>query len=114
MKNLQDKIKLFCAERDWQQYHDPKSLAIAVSVEAAEVLEHFMWLTGEESRQLTPKALAEVADEIGDVMICLTNLAMQLGIDPVAAAHAKLAKVALKYPVEKAKGKALKYDKLEG
>ena len=112
MDKLREKIKTFCAERDWGQFHTPKNLAAAVSVEAAELLEHFMWLTPDESRVLSPEKRAEVADEIGDVMICLTNLANQLGIDPIAAATAKLAKAAVKYPVEKAKGRITKYDKL--
>ena len=112
MDSLREKIKTFCAERDWGQFHTPKNLAAAVAVEAAELLEHFMWLTPEESRSLSSEKRAEVADEIGDVMICLTNLATQLGIDPIAAATAKLTKAALKYPVEKAKGRITKYDKL--
>lgn len=112
MEKLREKIKTFCAEREWGSYHTPKNLAVAVAVEAAELMEPFMWLTPEESRTLSPEQLSDVADEIGDVLICLTNLATQLGIDPVAVAHAKLAKAAVKYPVEKAKGKMTKYDKL--
>jgi NTP pyrophosphatase (non-canonical NTP hydrolase) len=87
---LRDSIRAFIEERDWEQFHSPKNLAMALSVEVAEKLEHFQWITQEESRNLPPEKLAEVREEIGDVMIYLTELAEKLGIDPVEAAKAKL------------------------
>ena len=105
-------IRQFSEEREWRQFHTPKNLATAVSVEAAELAEIFMWLTAEQSRQLTPEKLQDARDEIGDVLICLLNLADQLGVDAVAAALQKMDKNRAKYPVDKAKGLAKKYDEL--
>lgn len=82
---------------------------MSLCVEAGELMEHFLWLTPEESAKLPPETRAKVADEIGDVMICLAQVADSLGIDPVEAAREKLRKTAEKYPVDKARGKALKY-----
>ena len=112
MKDLQDAVRQFSVERDWEQFHSPKNLAIAVSVEAAELLEVFQWLTLEQSDRLPEENRVEAKDEIGDVMICLINLCNRLGINPIQAAAEKLEKVKLKYPVEKAKGMASKYSKL--
>jgi dCTP diphosphatase len=105
-------IRQFSEERDWRQFHDPKNLAAAVSVEAAELLELFMWLTPEQSRRLEGEKLQNARDEIGDVLICLLNLADQLGINAVEAALQKMDKNRAKYPVDKAKGLAKKYDEL--
>jgi len=82
---------------------------MALSVEASEIVEHFQWLTEEQSKNLPSEKLAEVREEIGDVMIYLTELADKLGIDPIEAAKAKVAINAQKYPVELVKGKAFKY-----
>ena len=109
MEDLRETIRMFIEERDWEQFHSPKNLAMALSVEAAEIVEHFQWLSQEESRNLPPKRLAEVREEIGDVMIYLTELADKLGIDPVEAARAKLEVNARKYPTSLVKGKAAKY-----
>jgi dCTP diphosphatase len=86
--DLRDAIKAFIEERDWEQFHSPKNLAMALSVEVAEVVEHFQWLTEEQSKNLPPEKLAELRLEIGDVMIYLTELSDKLGIDPVEAAKA--------------------------
>lgn len=112
MENLVKELREFAKERDWDQYHSPKNLAIALSVEVAEILEHFQWLTQEETKNLDTKSLSEINEEIGDVMIYLVRLADKLGIDPVAAAKAKIIKNAQKYPVDKVKGKHTKYNKL--
>ena len=112
LKSLSADIQQFAEERDWRQFHSPKNLAAAVSVEAAELLEVFLWLTPEQSRALPAEKLQDARDEIGDVMICLLNLAGQLGIDPLKAASEKMQKNRAKYPVEKAKGLAKKYDEL--
>jgi NTP pyrophosphatase (non-canonical NTP hydrolase) len=112
MKDFAAAVKEFSKERDWEQFHSPKNLAIALSVEASELLEVFQWLSLEQSDNLDSEMRANAKDEIGDVMICLVNLCNRLGIDPLDAATEKLAKVKLKYPVDKAKGLANKYSKL--
>ena len=98
LTTLRDALRDFCAARDWHRYHTPKNLVMALSVEAAELVEHFQWATPEESQALPPEKRAEVADEIADVLIYLTELADVLGIDPIAAARDKIAKNAVKYP----------------
>ncbi|HEU4494593.1 MAG TPA: nucleotide pyrophosphohydrolase [Rubrobacteraceae bacterium] len=109
MEDLRRAISAFVQERDWEQFHSPKNLAMALSVEVAEIVEHFQWLTEEQSQNLSPEKLAEVREEIGDVMIYLTELADMLGIDPVEAARAKVVINGQKYPAELVKGKAVKY-----
>ena len=91
-------LRRFAGERGWEAYHSPKNLASALIVEAAELLEHFQWLTPEQSRDLSPATKAEVAHEIADVLIYLTRLADQLDIDMLAAAAEKMALNACKYP----------------
>lgn len=113
MKDLLRKIREFNRARDWGQYHSPKNLAMALVVEAAELSEHFQWLTQEESRNLSSEKLTEVKEEIADTLIYLVNLADKLGIDPIAASHDKIEKNGIKYPVEKVAGKALKYTEYE-
>jgi NTP pyrophosphatase (non-canonical NTP hydrolase) len=98
LTSLRDALRAFCAARDWHRYHTPKNLVMALSVEAAELVEHFQWATPEESLALTPEKRAAVADEIADVLIYLTELADVLGIDPIAAARDKIIKNAAKYP----------------
>jgi NTP pyrophosphatase (non-canonical NTP hydrolase) len=98
LTTLRDALRDFCAARDWHRYHTPKNLVMALSVEAAELVEHFQWATPEESLALAPEKRAEVADEIADVLIYLTELADVLGIDPIAAARDKIVKNAVKYP----------------
>lgn len=102
-------LQNFADERDWNQFHSPKNLAIALSVEVSELLEEFQWLTEEQSRHLVPERLQKVREEIGDVMIYLIQLSDRLGLDPLSAAFEKLEKNRAKYPVEKAKGTNLKY-----
>lgn len=98
LSTLRDALRAFCAVRDWHRFHTPKNLVMALSVEAAELVEHFQWSTPEESLDLADEKRAEVADEIADVLIYLTELADVLGIDPIAAARAKIVKNAAKYP----------------
>jgi len=100
MDELLNKVRLFREERDWDKFHSPKNLAIALMVEAAELAEHFQWLTEEESRALPAEELQKVKDEIGDVLIYLVNIADKLGLDPVRAAHDKVVKNIEKYPQE--------------
>jgi NTP pyrophosphatase (non-canonical NTP hydrolase) len=109
---LRDALRRFAAARDWEQFHTPKNLAMALSVEAAELLEHFQWLTVEQSARLDARRKRAVADEIADVLLYLTRLADVLGIDPVAAARRKMRINARNYPVRRAKGHARKYSEL--
>ncbi len=109
MNDLRNAIKGFIEVRDWEQFHSPKNLAMALSVEVAEIVEHFQWLTEEQSRNLSPEKLDKVREEIGDVMIYLTELAEKLRIDPVEAAKSKLEMNIQKYPAALVKGKAAKY-----
>jgi NTP pyrophosphatase (non-canonical NTP hydrolase) len=98
MDELLRKVRLFRAERDWEKFHSPKNLAMALMVEAAELAEHFQWLTDTESRDLSAGQRLEVKDEIADVLIYLVNLADKLDLDPVRAAHDKILKNGEKYP----------------
>lgn len=91
-------LREFAAARDWRQYHTPKNLAMAMIVEAAELVEHFQWATPEESLNPPPEKLAEIRDEVADTLIYLVELADVLGIDLIAAARDKIAKNAVKYP----------------
>ena len=109
MENLLKIIREFNSKRDWQQYHSPKNLAMALSVEVAELVEHFQWLNQAQSRSVGPAKKEEIKDEIGDILIYLVNLADQLNIDPVRAALDKIEKNRKKYPVNRSKGNALKY-----
>ena len=92
MKELTEKIRNFAKERDWEQYHSPKNLAMALSVEVAELVEHFQWLTQEESFKVADNRHEQIKDEIGDILIYLVNLADKCGIDPLKAAHDKIEK----------------------
>jgi NTP pyrophosphatase (non-canonical NTP hydrolase) len=112
LESLRDQVREFAAARDWEQFHSPKNLAMALSVEAAELLEVFQWLTEEQSRAPTPEARAAAAEEIADVLIYLVRLGDTLGIDPLTAAREKLVANARKYPVEKSRGSAKKYSEL--
>jgi dCTP diphosphatase len=112
IETLRDQLREFAAARDWEQFHSPKNLAMALSAEAGELLEVFQWLTEEQSRRLDPKSHAAVSEEIADVLLYLVRLGDQLDIDPVAAARRKLAANEQKYPAEKARGNAKKYTDL--
>jgi dCTP diphosphatase len=112
VEDILNRIRQFRDERDWMRFHDPKNLATSISIEAAELLEHFQWKTGEEAARYAAENREEVADEVADVAIYLFELADNIGIDLAAAIHRKLDKNAAKYPVEKARGVATKYDKL--
>lgn len=100
MKQLQTEIKEFIEERDWQRFHSPKNLAMALSVETAELMEIFQWLTPSQSSHVSPEILQHIEEEIGDIMIYLTTLAAAFDLDPVTAAHKKLVKNREKYPAQ--------------
>ncbi len=112
MQQLINDLREFAKERDWEQFHSPKNLAMALSVEVGELVEHFQWLSQGDSYELGREKLDKVKEEIGDVLIYLTNLADKLGIDPLEAATEKLKINGMKYPVDKAKGSAKKYKEL--
>ena len=99
LTGLRDRLRQFAAERSWEQFHTPKNLAMSAAIEAAEVMEHFQWLTPAQSVDLTEAQRADVAHEIADVMLYLIRLSDVLDIDPVAAAYEKIALNARKYPV---------------
>lgn len=99
LHHLQQALRVFSQERAWEKFHSPKNLCMALSVEAAELLEHFQWLTEEESRTLPAPKQQAVADEVADVLLYLLQVCNQLNIDPIEAAQRKLLKNALKYPV---------------
>jgi dCTP diphosphatase len=109
---LRDELRRFAAERDWQQFHSPKNLAMALSVEAAELLELFQWKTEDETRALSDADRARASEELADVFLYLISLADQSGIDLVTAANEKLAANAEKYPVAKSFGTSKKYTEL--
>jgi NTP pyrophosphatase (non-canonical NTP hydrolase) len=113
MENLVKIVREFNRERDWEQYHSPKNLAMALLVEAAELAELFQWLNQKESFQIAENKREAIKDEIGDVLIYLINLADKCGIDPLKAAHDKIEKNRTKYPAEKVKGKHSKYSEYE-
>ncbi len=112
LEELRDRMREFAAERDWDQFHSPKNLAMALSVEASELMEVFQWLTEAQSRALAPEAKAAASEEVADILLYLVRIADQLGIDPAESARSKITANALKYPVEKSRGLAKKYTEL--
>ncbi|MFU8822048.1 MAG: nucleotide pyrophosphohydrolase [Gammaproteobacteria bacterium] len=111
-EDLRRRLAEFAAERDWDTYHSPKNLAMALAAEAGELLEHFQWLTETQSAALPEDARDAVALELADIQLYLVRLADKLGVDLVAAAHRKIDLNAGKYPAEKARGNARKYTEL--
>ena len=109
---LRSQLAQFANERDWDQFHNPKNLAMALIAEAGELVEHFQWLSPQQAANLSAETKSEVALEIADVLLFLLRLADKLEIDPIAAAEQKMQLNAEKYPVEKSKGIATKYNKL--
>lgn len=107
--SLRDALRRFAAERNWDQFHSPKNLASALSVEAAELLEPFQWLTEDQSRNLSSQQAAAVRKELADVLIYLVRLADKLDVDLIEAAQDKIVENVGKYPVEKSKGSSHKY-----
>jgi len=112
LETIQQKIIAFRTERDWSQFHDPKNLAEALSIEAGELLENFLWKTTEQSRNLTAEELKNVKEELADIFIFLTYLCEEYKIDLLKEVENKVAHNAAKYLVEKAKGSNRKYTEL--
>ena len=104
---LRNLVERFVAERNWQQFHSPKNLAMSLAIEAAELMEHFQWLTPDESRAIAtdPQRLAAVSEELADVMCYALAMANELGIDVSQAVAEKMAKNAKKYPAEEFRGR---------
>ena len=111
MEELKASIKEFIQARDWEQYHAPKNLALALSVEAAEIVEIFQWK--KDNQELSPEEVEALRQEIGDVLVYLLELANKYGIDVLQAAKDKMRINEKKYPVDKVKGKAWKYTAYE-
>jgi NTP pyrophosphatase (non-canonical NTP hydrolase) len=105
-------IAQFAKDRDWEQFHTPKNLAMALSVEASEIVEIFQWLTEAQSRSLSPDKAAHLREELADTYIFLLKLAEHYQVDLIDAAQEKLKKNAVKYPIAKSKGSAKKYNEL--
>lgn len=106
---LRDKLRAFSDAREWDQYHSPKNLSMALMVEVAELMEHFQWLTEKQSADLRPDVKGAVAEELADVLLYLIRLSDRLGVDLKTAALHKLEKNALKYPADVVRGSAKKY-----
>lgn len=113
LESVRKRLREFAAVRDWDQFHSPKNLAMALSVEASELVECFQWLTEEQSRSLNVEQLAAVTDEIADVQLYLIRLADKVGVDIATAIEQKIKKNEAKYPAEKVKGSSKKYSEYE-
>lgn len=109
LEELKSRVREFVAERDWDRFHSPKNLAMALSVEASELVELFQWLTEEESGRLDPERRRRVADELADVLWFLVRLSDRLGVDLLEAAERKIAVNAAKYPADRVRGQSRKY-----
>ncbi|MGH8250757.1 MAG: nucleotide pyrophosphohydrolase [Steroidobacteraceae bacterium] len=110
LEELKQRLRVFAAERDWDQFHSPKNLAMALSVETAELVELFQWLTEAQSAALDAERRRRVAEELADVLWFLVRIADRLDIDLLQAAESKLQQNAKKYPVERVRGQSRKYD----
>ncbi|CAM4319369.1 nucleotide pyrophosphohydrolase [Stenotrophomonas indicatrix] len=113
LEKIQSIIRDFRDERDWKQFHNPKNMAISISLEAAELLEHFQWRTPDESMAHAKSAKDEIALEMADIAIYLIEMADDIGIDLEGAILAKLELNRKKYPADKARGNAKKYTELD-
>jgi NTP pyrophosphatase (non-canonical NTP hydrolase) len=110
LDKLAEELRLFAEERDWQQFHAPKNLAMALIVEAAELVEQFQWLSPEQSEQPEPERRARIEAELADILIYLVRLADRLDMDLPAAVAAKIEDNRRKYPAGRVRGSAAKYD----
>lgn len=109
IEDLQRELREFAIAREWEQFHSPKNLAASISIEAAEIMEHFQWLSDEQSRHLSDELKTKVSEEVADVFLYLLLLSDKLGIDPIMAAKSKIAKNREKYPAHLARGNHKKY-----
>lgn len=111
-ESLRDALRAFAAERDWDQFHSPKNHAVSLSVEAAELLQNFQWISDEQSKTLPRDVVVRVRDEMADVLLYLVRLADKLDVDVSEAAQTKMEVNALRYPVDKARGRSTKHTDL--
>ena len=109
LEALRIRISNFAKERDWDQFHSPKNLSMALIVEAGELVEHFQWIKQSESRELSKQKLEQVGEELADILVYLIRIADQLGIDLMAATNRKIESNAAKYPADKVRGSSRKY-----
>ncbi|ADI30022.1 nucleotide pyrophosphohydrolase [Methylotenera versatilis] len=109
LNQLRTRVNTFVEERDWAQFHSPKNLAMAMIVEAGEVVEHFQWMTEQESKNLNAETREQVGQELSDTFVYLLRIAEVCGVDLIEAANKKIDLNAKKYPVEKCKGSNAKY-----
>jgi len=109
LQQLKEKMAAFVREREWEQFHTPKNLSMSIAIEAAELMEHFQWLTVEASKSLPAEALADIGEELADIVIYSLSLSNVLGLDLSQTVLAKMEKNIRKYPSEKVRGKAHKY-----
>jgi len=109
LEELRIRISNFAKERDWDQFHSPKNLSMALIVEAGELVEHFQWIKQSESRDLPKDKLAAVEEELADILVYLVRIADQLDIDLISAANRKMTSNAAKYPAEMVRGSSRKY-----
>jgi NTP pyrophosphatase (non-canonical NTP hydrolase) len=114
VSELKTRVLAFVRERDWEQFHTPKNLSMALAAETGELMEHFLWATADQSRAIAnePARRANIADELADVVIYALEFANMTGLDVSAAIEAKMTANARKYPVEKARGRSEKYTEL--
>ena len=109
LQDLKEKMAAFVHERDWEQFHTPKNLSMSIAIEAAELMEHFQWLTVEASQTLPTEALQDIGEELADIVIYSLSLANALQLDLADTVLAKMEKNIRKYPSDKVRGKAHKY-----
>ena len=109
LQRLKQRLRKFAAERDWDQFHSPKNLSMALIAEAAELVEHFQWLSEEQSSHLPAEKLQEVETEIADILVYLIRMADKLGVDLIAAAERKIEINEQKYPADRVRGSSRKY-----
>ena len=109
LQQLKEKMSTFVSERDWEQFHTPKNLSMSIAIEAAELMEHFQWLTVEESKDLPDDALTDIGEELADIVIYALSLSNVLDLDLARTISDKMEKNIRKYPKEKVRGKAHKY-----
>lgn len=113
LEQLSQRLAAFARARDWEQFHSPKNLSMALIAEAAELVEHFQWLSEEQSYALPPEKLDEVRMELADILIFLVRIAERLGVDPVQAAWEKIAINEKRYPADKVRGSARRASEYE-
>ena len=109
IQELKQRVVSFVAERDWQQFHSPKNLSMSIAIEAAELMEHFQWLTVEQSKELDAEALQDISEELADIVIYTLSMANSLSLDLADTVFKKIEKNSRKYPAEKVRGKSHKY-----